>query len=348
MGTRQPELYAAALTTWGFAAIAVVLRLRVRRNKMNLGDYLSIAAFLFSTGFTFISLFKMRWGFGLHMSDIDRPPEEIDELYFKDLFIDMWFYTLAIGTSKFTILHFYWIMFQRSIIRWPIIILSIASACWVLARMLIIGLQCIPIQKFWTPSLPGHCMSPSLSLALVTIPHIILEFAILICPMIVISHLQNLHLRQKLAVIAMFTSGFLVCGCALGNFVNTKRLNTQSEDVTWDAVSNQTWAVADVNLALFSTCLPLLRPVLNEVGRWVARLGGPAWSSISGRSLQGTRTTTRHMSKHASRHLSRDDERRTESMVELTVRSPNAMVRDSESLEEGKMREVVREKDFGK
>ena len=114
------------------------------------------------------------------------------------------------------------------------------------------------------------------------IPHFIIEIAILICPMLEIWKL-HLPLKRKLAVAAMFFSGFLVCASALMTIIHTLTLDKKiDKDLTWDGIEDQVWAVCDVNLASLASesikstipsasdncvaSLPLLRPVFRSFG----------------------------------------------------------------------------------
>jgi hypothetical protein len=95
-----------------------------------------------------------------------------------------------------------------------------------------------------------------LSLFAAGIPHFVLEIAILLCPLI---EIWRLHLAtpKKIAVAAMFTSGFLVCASALGTIIHTVALDQKDksleQDLTWDGLDDQIWAVCDVNLASFAS-----------------------------------------------------------------------------------------------
>jgi hypothetical protein len=94
------------------------------------------------------------------------------------------------------------------------------------------------------------------------IPHFIIEVAILSCPLIEIWRL-HLSTAKKFAVAAMFASGFLVCGSALGTIVHTVMLSKKADqDLTWDGIDDQIWAVCDVNLASFASRYPLARVLM--------------------------------------------------------------------------------------
>ncbi|KAF2034544.1 hypothetical protein EK21DRAFT_46615, partial [Setomelanomma holmii] len=271
---RQPELYAAALIPYTAAGVALILRMFARQ-KTRLPfvweDYLAVVAFVVGSGFTFLSIAKMRWGLGMHLDDITHlTVDQVEYHYYLDLWADMWLYTFSVGLSKFVILGLYWRMFRISSIRQPIRILFACSVGWIIARasslVTLILLQCQPIRRFWHKDVPGKCpLTPMLSLFAAGIPHFVLEVAILLCPLIEVWKLQ-LSTVKKLAVSAMFMSGLLVCGSALGTIVHTIMLNKKhgDRDLTWDGLDDQIWAVCDVNLASFATSLPLLRPVFRS------------------------------------------------------------------------------------
>jgi|TARA_R110002003_G_scaffold122_1_gene10995 hypothetical protein len=86
------------------------------------------------------------------------------------------------------------------------------------------------------------------------IPHFVLEVAILVCPLVEIWKL-HLPMAKKLVVGAMFMSGLLTCGSALGTIAHTISLDKKhtDPDLTWDGLDDQIWAVCDVNLASFAS-----------------------------------------------------------------------------------------------
>ncbi|CAA9965235.1 hypothetical protein PTMSG1_08594 [Pyrenophora teres f. maculata] len=288
---RQPELYSAAIITYTAAAVALLGRLIARRKTVRVltwEDYLAMFAFFMGTGFTFISLFKMRWGLGLPIKDINMSEDLIYYHYFLDLWIDMWFYTFAIGSSKFVILGLYWRTFSLSVTRWPIRVLGAGSVCWFIVRIFLITLECQPIEKFWYQDLPGSChIPPMVPLFASSIPHFALEVGILICPLYEISRLR-IQPAQKCALGAMFGAGALVCCSALNSIVNCIKLNKMPNmDLTYDTIDDQIWAVCDVNIASIATSLPFLRPTLRSLNNALRKL-------THGSSTTTAKTNTMH------------------------------------------------------
>jgi hypothetical protein len=142
------------MVTYAAALIAFVLRLAARRIKhlqLAVDDYLALAAFLFTTGFTVVNLYsksiprvifllilthlELKYGLGLRLEDIGITYEEASFDYFRMLWIDSWFYTLAIGLSKLAVLAFYWRIFGHSTIKLHIQILFGCVIAWLLARV---------------------------------------------------------------------------------------------------------------------------------------------------------------------------------------------------------------------
>jgi len=125
--------------------------------------------------------------------------------------------------------------------------------------------QCQPIQVFWVPNIWGSCgVTPMLFLYATAVPHLLLEIAILVCPLV---EIRRLHMarQRKIAVAALFMSGLLVCGSAVGSIAHTLMLREQHKreknDYTWDGLEDQVWAVCDVNLASFASQYTLIFPL---------------------------------------------------------------------------------------
>lgn len=116
-------------------------------------------------------------------------------------------------------------------------------------------MQCRPIHIFWDREKDfGHgCfLRPMTILYVAGIPHLVLEVAILLCPLIEIWRL-HLTTTKKMAVAVMFVSGVLVCCSAMGTILHTVALNKNHTDLTWNGLDDQIWAVCDVNLASLSS-----------------------------------------------------------------------------------------------
>ena len=116
-------------------------------------------------------------------------------------------YAFSIASSKFTILSLYWRLFKHSSIRLPIQIMLTASLAWILLRIFMVSLQCIPLKYFWDKSTDGRCgIDESQFFFGTVLTHFVMDIIILILPVVEVGKL-HLRLGQKLAVICLFLIG---------------------------------------------------------------------------------------------------------------------------------------------
>jgi hypothetical protein len=152
--------------------------------------------------------------FGLGKTVDDGPqdltPTERVEKAWLMLWLSSFTYTFAIAFCKFAILTFFWRIFQMSDIRVPIQVLFVITVCWFILRLLIVSLQCIPIQARWDFSITDKTcgIKESTFFFSTVLTHVIIDFAILCLPAI---EIRKMHLPfgQKIAVIGLFTFGAL-------------------------------------------------------------------------------------------------------------------------------------------
>lgn len=71
--------------------------------------------------------------------------------------------------------------------------------------------MCMPIAKFWNPSIQGSCVDFKLSWYVNAGSSLLTDFVVLVFPLPVMYQL-NLPSRQKLLVLGLFGLGFLYVG----------------------------------------------------------------------------------------------------------------------------------------
>ena len=77
----------------------------------------------------------MPYGLGVHVETVNLPLLEYLYHNLLFLFIEELLYSIATALVKLSILFFYWRIFNRSGIRWPIRIVGGFVCCWLLARV---------------------------------------------------------------------------------------------------------------------------------------------------------------------------------------------------------------------
>ncbi|GAD97239.1 hypothetical protein AOR_1_1448144 [Paecilomyces variotii No. 5] len=116
--------------------------------------------------------------------------------------------------------------------------------------------SCVPREKIWDPSVPGHCVSLPASLIATSVLNLISDITVLLLPICVIVQLQ-LPTRSKLILNAIFGTGILSIVASILRLIYTIRL-TQTEDFTWAIMPVGLWAIAEVTSVILTGAIPLL------------------------------------------------------------------------------------------
>ncbi len=79
---------------------------------------------------------------------------------------------------------------------------------WTISQIFIVVFSCVPVYKFWDPSVKGTCSNNVAEQDLNAIGNIITDFLVLLLPLPVLLRLQ-LEKPQKIALVGIFCLGFL-------------------------------------------------------------------------------------------------------------------------------------------
>ncbi|KAF7550532.1 hypothetical protein G7046_g7981 [Stylonectria norvegica] len=269
MRDQNVDVYVAAFVTLFLSTLALVLRLVARRiTRVNYGydDLLTIIAFICATTWSTLMLiwaFHYRLGRSVpddgHATEILVKSRQI--LYFGELF-----YAFSLAFSKFSILAFYWRIFSTSNIRVPIQVLVGTSIVWLILRTFLAIFHCLPVQAFWDKSIEGAtcAINDSEFFFGSVLAHFFIDIAILILPVMEVRRLQ-LRAGQKAAVIALFMFGILVCIASIFVLAESLQFHPETNNMPHEICMIMIWATVEVNLAIVSACLPMLRPVFRRL-----------------------------------------------------------------------------------
>ena len=114
---------------------------------------------------------------------------------------------MLVPTIKFSILVSYHKLF--AILPWFRFVLygtGILQALWFLGVFPAVIFQCTPIEKTWRFSQSGHCIDGVPFLWATSISNTVLDYTILVLPILPVSRLQ-MRTEQKLLVLASFSLG---------------------------------------------------------------------------------------------------------------------------------------------
>ena len=121
------------------------------------------------------------------------------------------YYVPLIYVSKLSILLQYMKLFipnHTGKTYWSIHFLIWSNLLFYLAIMLAQIMECLPREKIWDPTVPGHCIDFTAVLIAGAVINVISDFLILVLPIGKIWQLQ-MSPKRKLGVSAVFTAGLL-------------------------------------------------------------------------------------------------------------------------------------------
>ncbi|KAL4886330.1 hypothetical protein BJY04DRAFT_213857 [Aspergillus karnatakaensis] len=245
------------------ATILVVARVYTRTKlikRVEANDWMIVIALLFSFVFMAFFIGEALNGMGMHLVDIPTPIL-IEQM--KAFWITIPFYNAALLCAKASILMQYFRVFPSRRMR---------HTCWVMLGLLatygswavLSGfLNCIPVARFWDPTIKGSCLSSKGLWFSNASMHITTDLAILIIPIPALAALE-LPMKQRVALISIFALGGFVCVTSICRLVALKTI-ADSSDPTYDNIGAATWSAIECNTGIICACLPTLRPLISRI-----------------------------------------------------------------------------------
>ncbi|KAJ5513391.1 hypothetical protein N7463_002943 [Penicillium fimorum] len=231
--------------------------------QMGEDDYVILVSLAFSWIFFGLMVGEVYHGMGEHYTAIPASIFKAQMIYF---WASVPIYQTSLISTKMSILLQYKRVFSTPRMR---------LACWLMIGVLgvygtwtIISAwaNCVPLAKFWDPTVPGFCFDKKALWFSNSAIHIITDIVILIYPMPVLKSLQ-LPSRQKFALMAVFAlGGFHAPSVLITSILRLKSLLiiSNSNDPTYDNVGAATWSAVECNVAIICACLPGTRAFLSK------------------------------------------------------------------------------------
>jgi len=242
------------------ALIAVVLRFATKL-KTRLG--FTLDDFLLLSGFAaFIAWFGVQvWGLisGGGGRNIQDPGFDFAQfsVFLEALYILEPIYGLSVTLVKLSILSFLHRVFynnSKSIVIYSLYTISIV---WWIVYTITTCLNCRPVQKFWDPTIDGHCYNYAEFFLGIEIVDILINFSILCAPVGVIWRL-NLPINKKASACVLFVFGGFVCVTGVIRLALT--YIPGSDFISFSAAL--LWTNIHIGTAIICACLPLYAPIL--------------------------------------------------------------------------------------
>ncbi|KAJ5129587.1 uncharacterized protein N7515_005626 [Penicillium bovifimosum] len=261
--TRGKQALAVSIVFTTLATFITAVRIFTRAflvKQMGADDYVILVSLAFSWAFFGLLVGEVYHGMGEHYAVI---PAAI----YKTQMICFWasvpIYQTSLISTKMSILLQYKRVFSMPHMRlacWLLIGFLGAYGSWTIASA---WANCVPLAKFWDPSIPGFCFDKKALWFSNSAIHILTDILILIYPMPVLKSLQ-LPKKQKFALMAVFAlGGFVLITSVLR--LQSLLVISNSDDPTYDNVGAAAWSAVECNVAIICACLPGTRAFLSKL-----------------------------------------------------------------------------------
>ncbi|CAI7667886.1 hypothetical protein N7533_005177 [Penicillium manginii] len=245
------------------ATALVLIRIYTRTvmvKQMGADDYAILIALAFSWAFFGLFVGEVYHGMGEHFKLI---PADVYKIQMICFWASVPIYQTSLLTTKMSILFQYRRVFSTPRMRLACSLLIGFLAVYGTWTVLSAWVNCVPLAKFWDPTVPGFCFDKKALWFSNSAVHILTDLLILIYPMPVLSSLQ-LPRKQKFALMAVFALGGFVM---ITSILRLKSLLviSNSSDPTYDNVGAAEWSAIECNVAIICACLPSTRAMLSQL-----------------------------------------------------------------------------------
>ncbi|KAI1183793.1 hypothetical protein F5B17DRAFT_414847, partial [Nemania serpens] len=233
-----------------FVSIRIYTRIWITKLNLGIEDYLCIASYFLSVLFSGLVIEGYKSGLGRHIWDT---PAEWLPRALKYFSVASWVYLVLATCIKLTFLFFYRRVFstrtkRRFFIDGAIVFVTVLNIALIIATIL----SCIPVEREWNPTIPGHCINPVILPYLSGVSSSATDIYVLILPIILLWGL-NMSTQRKTKLASVFGLGIISVASSLVRLAETPSLRT-SPDATWTISNIIVWADLEVNIGIICSC----------------------------------------------------------------------------------------------
>ncbi|VUC31476.1 unnamed protein product [Clonostachys rosea] len=241
-------------------AVFVGLRIYTRAiilRSVGVDDYLVVVALVFQIVYTALVSHATRYGLGRLYLDINNPPVYFEAVKYE--VFSQFAGIMVIGVGKLAVGVFL-LRIVRNIVQIVFIWAFLAGTVFItLFASIVVIVQCIPIEKTWNASTPGHCWIDFSKVGLtVGSWFVVADFAFAILPWFVIWDL-NMKRKEKITVACGLSLGVFAGICGIVRTVALNGLNAQ--EYIHDTVPMLIWSATESTVTIMCSTIPVLRPL---------------------------------------------------------------------------------------
>jgi hypothetical protein len=255
--------------------------------QMGSDDYTILVALAFSWAFYGLFVGEVYHGMGEHYALI---PKAIFKMQMLCFWASVPIYQTSLIATKMSILLQYRRVFATPRMRLACTILIGFLAVYGTWTIVSAWANCVPLAKFWDPTVPGFCFDKKALWFSNSAIHILTDILILFYPMPVLRSLQ-LPKKQKFALMAVFAlGGFVLITSVLR--LRSLLVISNSTDPTYDNVGAAEWSAIECNVAIICACLPSTRAFISRLLPHFFSTGSNGYRS---RTTRPSRTGRSHL-----------------------------------------------------
>ncbi|KAL2193963.1 hypothetical protein P885DRAFT_71762 [Corynascus similis CBS 632.67] len=259
--SRGPTLLIVEFITLSIALLCLGMRMYVRLHimrKSGWDDWLMVGSAVFGTGVTTcVVLAFVRYGWAIHVWDL-TPSKMIAGRQVS--FAAQALFVPATSLAKVSILVNYYRLAPRNSWFHHMIVASMVFVVVLnIIFLIILFTECIPVSSYWNLLLYDRdCVSEAETLLAQASTTAIADFVVWVLPMPWL-YRAKLPLRQRLAVIALFSFGLFVVIAACIRAYWIHYIVQKTYDVTWYGFHLWMWTAVEVHLGIICACVPWIK-----------------------------------------------------------------------------------------
>ncbi|KAH7123484.1 hypothetical protein B0J13DRAFT_455919 [Dactylonectria estremocensis] len=241
-------------------AVFVGLRLYTRisiLSSIGPDDYLVVAALVLQIIYTAFVTVATRYGLGRLFADVGDA-----DVYFTAVMYEVFSQVaglMVIGVGKLAVGVFL-LRIVRNKIQIAFIWTFLAGTVFItLFSSIVVVVQCIPVERTWNKTVPGHCWIDFSKVGLtVGSWFVVADFCFAILPWFVIWDL-NMKRKEKITVACGLSLGVFAGVCGIVRTVALNGLNAQ--EYIYDTVPMLIWSATESTVTIMCSSIPVLRPL---------------------------------------------------------------------------------------
>ncbi|KAH8659447.1 hypothetical protein BGZ61DRAFT_311158, partial [Ilyonectria robusta] len=194
-------------------------------------------------------------GVGLHVGT-EVLPDELVKIEKLQLGAEILYIFTLVWTKMSFLLLLHNIFSGDANFRLGLCTIGVLIIAWPVCMAWLCVLRCIPTQKIWHPSLPGHCINRMSIWIANAIVKGISDFAILILPLPFLWGLR-MEVSRKVFITGVF--GFGLLGIAVSAYQFKTLIQYSTDDRSYTLARIVGWSAIEMSIWIISACLPTLR-----------------------------------------------------------------------------------------